>query len=264
MITSRSNPTVKWIRSLRNRRERTESGMLFAEGIRLLGEAYEAGMTFAQLVGTADRIRSPFAKDLVQKLIDKGVPYLEVSDDVYESLTDSEGRQGLCAVIQQRWTPLDEVEPEAGRVWVAMNSIQYPGNLGTIMRTMEAVAGAGIILLGPTTDPYDPAAVRASTGACFSLKLVRTDLGAFARWKHRWNVNLVAADVGASASYREVTYRQPTILLMGAERDGLTAEQKALCDTLIGIPMVGRSDSLNVAVAASVVLYEIFYQSTRH
>lgn len=260
MITSRSNPTIKAIRALRERKERARTGLMFAEGTQLVAEAIQSGMEVVQLIGTPDRLRSAFAKEMVATAAARGVPYLEVSADVYASLAESEGRQGLCAVVRQRWLPLEQVRPD-GRIWVAMNAIQYPGNLGTVMRTLDSVGGAGIILFGNATDPYDPLAARASLGAVFSLSMVRAEPAEFAAWKQRWGVHVVAADCAATVNYREATYRAPTVLFMGAERDGLTPEQQALCDTLVYIPMVGRRDSLNVAVAASVVLYEIFHQT---
>ena len=261
MITSRSNATLKAVRALRQRSERSRTGLMLAEGTQLVGEAIQNGMEVVQLIVSPDRVRSPFAREMIQTALARGAEYLEVAPDVYDSLTESEGRQGLAAVIRQRWTPLEQVDPRDGRIWVAMNSVQYPGNLGTMLRTLDSVGGAGVILLGHSTDPYDPAAARASLGAVFSLGMVRTDLEAFAAWKRRWGVHLVAADLGATVSYREATYPAPTVLLMGAERDGLTPEQKALCDTMVYIPMVGRRDSLNVAVAASLILYELFYHA---
>jgi TrmH family RNA methyltransferase len=261
IITSRSNPAIKAIRALRDRKERARTGLMLAEGTQLVAEAIQTGMDVVQLIGTPDRVRSPFAREMIATAAARGVPYLEVAADVYDSLAESEGRQGLCAVVRQRWVPLEQVRPDSGRIWVALNAIQYPGNLGTIMRTLDSVGGAGIILFGSATDPYDPQAARASLGAVFALTMVRTDLAAFAAWKARWGVHVVAADVGAAVGYREAAYQAPTVLFMGAERDGLTAEQRALCDTLVYIPMVGRRDSLNVAVAASVILYEIFHQT---
>ncbi|HYF81314.1 MAG TPA: RNA methyltransferase [Symbiobacteriaceae bacterium] len=261
MITSRSNATIKAIRALRQRPERTRTGLMFAEGTQLVGEAIQNGMDVVQLIVSPDRVRSPFAREMIQTAIARGAEYIEVSPDVYDSLTESEGRQGLAAVIRQRWHHLDHIDPSDGRPWIAMNSVQYPGNLGTVMRTLDSVGGAGVMLLGNSTDPYDPATARASLGAVFSLKMVHADIDTFAAWKHRWNVHLAAADLGATVPYREAAYPSPTVLLMGAERDGLTPEQKALCDTMVYIPMVGRRDSLNVAVAASLILYEIFHQS---
>lgn len=261
MITSRSNSAIKAIRALRQRAERTRTGLMFAEGTQLVGEAVQNGHEVVQLVVTPDRVRSPFAREMIRTAIARGAEYLEVSEDVYASLTDSEGRQGLCAVIRQRWTPLHQVCTDPGRIWVAMNSVQYPGNLGTILRTLDSVGGAGVILLGHSTDPYDPAAARASLGAVFALEMVRTDQESFSAWKQARGVHLVAADLGATVNYREAVYPTPAVLLMGAERDGLTPGQRALCDTMVYIPMVGRRDSLNVAVAASLILYEIFHQS---
>jgi TrmH family RNA methyltransferase len=138
--------------------------------------------------------------------------------------------------------------------------VQYPGNLGTILRTCDAVGGAGLILVGPATDPYDPAAVRASMGAVFSQRLVRASREELAAWKRRHTCLVVGTSPAAAAHYRTVSYRPPVVLCMGSEGHGLSQDLKALCDVMVRIPMVGRCDSLNVGVAASIVLYEIEHQ----
>ena len=140
------------------------------------------------------------------------------------------------------------------------DSIQDPGNLGTILRTLDAVGGSGLILLDHSTDPYDATALRASMGAVFSQQLVRASFSDFARWKQAGNFQLVGTSGSAREDYHEFSYPDPMVLLMGSERLGLQEEHLKLCDGLVAIPMVGRSDSLNLSVATGVVLYEIFNQ----
>jgi RNA methyltransferase, TrmH family len=168
--------------------------------------------------------------------------------------------QGLGVVVRQRWESLARLDANAGHRWVALDTVQYPANLGTILRTCDAVGAAGVILLGDTADPYDPAAVRASVGAIFALRLARASFAELFEWKRRNRVMVVGTSPTATLDYRSVAYKPPVVLLMGSEPRGLAREQQDMCDAVVTIPMVGRSDSLNLAVATSVVLYEIFHQ----
>ena len=259
LIASRNNPRVKAIRDLRHRKERERSGLFFVDGIHLVAAAVELCAAIESLVVAPDLLSSRFARDLLREQRQRGVDCLEVTAEVFESLASKEAAQGIGAVVRQRWERLERAPP-AGDCWVALEAVHYPGNLGTIMRTGDAVGVAGAILLGPTTDPYDPAAVRASMGAIFSQRLVRAGLDQLAAWARRHGCTVVGTSPAAALDYQSVAYRPPLVLLMGSESRGLSAEGLALCDTVVSIPMVGHNDSLNLSVAASVMLYEIFNQ----
>lgn len=260
MITSQSNPKIKQIRSLRRRREREQTGLFFVEGIRIVAEAVQQGAHVEELVVAPALLRSDFALRLVESRKQAGVPCLEVSSEVFESISLKEGPQGLGAVVRQRWETLEMVRPDGELCWVALDGVQDPGNLGTILRTGDAVGAAGVILVGDTTDPYDPGAVRASVGAIFSQRLVRASLDELAAWKLAHQVVMVGTSGAAPTDYQAVSYAPPLVLLMGGEQRGLSQRQQALCDLMVSIPMVGRSDSLNLAVATAVVLYEMLSQ----
>ncbi len=259
-ISSSRNPHIKQIRALRHRKEREHTGLFMIEGVRAVTAAVQFGAGLQTLVVAPELVTSALGQTIVRSQRRAGVPCLEVTTEVFESLAVKDRAQGVAAVVHQRWESLDRVAPGLGDCWVALDAVQYPGNLGTILRTCDAVGGAGVILLGDCTDPYDPVAVRASVGAIFGLRLVRTTFEAFAHWKRRHTVAVVGTSPAAAADYRAVAYRTPLVLLMGCERLGLSQEQQALCDTMVKIPMVGRSDSLNLAVATGIVLYEIFHQ----
>jgi TrmH family RNA methyltransferase len=164
----------------------------------------------------------------------------------------------LGAVVRQRWITLSEVRGDEGLCWVALDRIADPGNLGSILRTCEAVGAAGAILLGDTTDPYDPTSVRGSMGAICSMRLVRAEAEGFASWVRERAINLVGTSDRAATSYREATYDRPLVVLSGSEREGLPGSLLEVCKETVSIPMVGRADSLNVSVATGVVLYEAF------
>jgi TrmH family RNA methyltransferase len=262
MITSRNNPTVKQVRALRNRKTREVTGLFFAEGIRIVGEAVALNAEVETCVVAPELLSSPYGRELVQ-LLGRRVPVLDVSGDVFQSLSTKEGPQGIGAVVRQRWHPLDALDPAGDFCWVALESTQDPGNVGTIMRTSDAVGGAGIILLGAGTDPYAPPAVRASMGAVFSQKMIRADFPELLAWSRSHGCMLVATSDAAALDYQDVVYHSPLVLLMGSEREGLQADQRATADVVVGIPMVGSSDSLNLAVATGVVLYEMFNQKRK-
>lgn len=262
IVTSRANPALKRIRALRQRKERERTGLFFAEGIRLVGEAVQLGAPLVQLVAAPNLLeRHAFAHDLVASQRDAGTPCLLVSDDAFTSIAVKEHPQGLGALIQQRWTPLAEADANVGLCWIALESVQDPGNLGTILRTADAVDAAGVILLGQATDPYDPTAVRASMGALFTQRLVRATWDEFMAWAEENGCHVVGTSDRAVDDYTTLSYPQPTVLLMGSEREGLRAKQQAIVDRMARIPMAGRADSLNLAVATAIMVYEMFNQA---
>lgn len=260
MITSAANPIVKQIRALRQRKEREATGLCFVEGIRQVAEAIQSGAAVAQLLVAPELLASPFARELVAEQSAAGTPTLELGAAVFANLSQKDGPQGLAAVVRQRWVELANVRLEAPPGWVALVEPADPGNLGTIVRTADAVGMAGIFLIGPSADPYDPAALRASMGATFAMPLVRCEWAAFAAWQARHGAVLVGAADSAATHFQDVRYPQPLVLLMGSERQGLTPAQQARCAELVAIPMHGRADSLNLAVATGVLLYELLRQ----
>lgn len=264
-ITSRANETFRRIRKLGNRAEREARGVAFVEGVRIVAEAIQLGAGIAEIVYAPDLLTSQFAQDLIRKQSAVGVPVIELSSELFRSLSVRDRPQGFGAVIEQRWERLDTIVPGERQelCWVILEAVQDPGNLGTILRTSEAAGGAGVILLGQATDPYDPGAIRASMGAIFSQRLARTSQTALMNWSGRYNLRIIGALPDANQDYQAVRYQSdgaPLAILMGSERQGLSAELQGLCDEQVKIPMVGRADSLNLAVATALMLYEAFNQ----
>jgi RNA methyltransferase, TrmH family len=260
IISSRGNPVVKAIRALSSRKQRDSSGRFFVDGLHLVAAAAQQQATIELCVVAPDLLTSAFGRELARALAQSSAQVVEVTADVFQSLAAKQHAQGLGIVARQRWLDLAHIRPEEGQCWVALDTVQYPGNLGTILRTCDAVGGAGVILLGNTTDPYDPAAVRASMGAIFSQRLARASFAEFAAWCRRHKVIVVGTSPAAALDYQAVAYQPPLVLLMGSEPRGLSHEQQVLCDVVVNIPMVGHSDSLNLAVATGIMLYEIFNQ----
>jgi TrmH family RNA methyltransferase len=262
LITSFANQNVKLIRKLEQKKYRQETGLFFIEGLRTVGEAIQTGASIDTLVVAPELLVSDFGKSLLDHPAIQNVERIEVSAEIYQKLAHKEGPQGIGAIVKQNWQAIDHIQVDSGDLWVALDAVSDPGNLGTIMRTAEAVGSRGIILLGHSTDPYDPTAVKASMGAIFSLELAQSDWDSFLIWEKKNQLTIVGTSDSAKTDYQKVEYRRPMILLMGSERHGLPEEMQAACDHVVFIPMEGRTDSLNLAVATGVMLYQI-YNKTR-
>jgi TrmH family RNA methyltransferase len=260
IITSFSNPKVKLIRKLDQKKYRQETGLCFIEGLRTVGEAIQIGAPIESLITCPELLVSEFGQSLLadQKLRD--IEQIEVSADIYRKIAHKDGPQGMGAIVRQQWQAVEEIEVGPDDLWIALDAVSDPGNLGTIMRTADAVGCRGLILLGQSTDPYDPTAIKASMGAIFSLILTQTSWETFISWKETHRMMLIGTSDSAEMDYQAFIYTRPLILLMGSERHGLSPQMALGCDQMVRIPMVGRSDSLNLAVATAVTLYEIFNQ----
>jgi TrmH family RNA methyltransferase len=260
VITSPANERIKEIRKLHSRKAREESGTFFIEGLRIVAQAVKAGARLETLVIAPELLRSEFGGELVTEQAARGVLLLEVSSEVFRRFSTKEGPQGIAAVVRQTWKNLGDIVITPGRPWVALDSVADPGNLGTILRTSDASGGAGVILLDQSTDPFDPSAVRASMGAVFDQGLVRCRLEEFGAWVKSTGAAVVGTSGSAEVDYHNFRYPGRLVLLMGSERQGLQPRHYEICDAVVKIPMAGQSDSLNLAVATAVVLYEMLNQ----
>lgn len=251
---------VKQIRQLRSPVERERTGAYYIEGLRIVQQALRAPEMIELAVIAPELFTTPASHQLVMALHMAGIPITELSPTDFGRISFKENRQGIGSVVRAKRASLDGVQQAPNSFWVALNQVGNPGNLGAIMRTCDAVGCTGLLLLGNTADPYHPEAIRASMGALFSLQLISASFAAFATWADRHSYAIVGTSPLATQDYRDLTYRNPMILLMGSERTGLSTEQQRVCTALVRIPMQGTSDSLNLAVSTSVILYEIFHQ----
>ncbi len=260
IISDLDDPRIKRLHNLQLRKKRDRAGVFFADGYRFVALSLQTKIAPELVVFSPDLLSNQIGWKLLKKMEQKNIPCLHVSGEVYQHLSLAAAPQGLGAVVPQQWKSLEEVQPAQSACWVACETVQSPGNLGTILRTADAVGAQGLIVLSDETDPYDPGAVRATMGSLFALQLVRATPAELMRWKHRHQCQLVGTSPAATLDYRSARYQAPLVLLMGWERQGLTPEQQARCDLMVRIPMVGSADSLNLAVATGVMLYEIFHQ----
>jgi RNA methyltransferase, TrmH family len=257
-ITSLQNERVKLIRSLDMRKVRRDSGLFVAEGISVLATARAAGWSPRMLVFLAGSAGQGVASELLAWASTAGAECLEVSPAVLAKVAAKDNPQTMLGVFAQQWVdapPLACVGEEA--VWVALEAVRDPGNLGTIVRTADAAGANGVILVGTSCDPYSREAVRASMGSIFHVALVRLGLERFLAWAGGWKGDMVGTTLSSQEDFRAVAYRVPTLLAMGSEGPGLSPKMAAACSRLVKIPMVGRLDSLNLAVATALMLYEI-------
>jgi TrmH family RNA methyltransferase len=258
LITSLSNPLIKQARALRQKKARDESGLFLVEGILHVGEAAQAGWDFESVLVAPERLRSDFGRQLVEKLTRDGIRCQLVSEAAFESFAGKENPQGIAALVRQKNRSLDELPAQAFRFGAAVVSPQDPGNVGTILRTLDAVGADGLFLLEGGADPYHPSVVRASMGALFWKPFVQTSFEEFLRWAKQGSYRLIGTSAHGSLDYREVKLdERPAILLLGSEQKGLAPEQMAACNELVALPMRGRATSLNLAVAAGVLLYAL-------
>jgi len=259
LITSKSNPQIKFIKDLRRKKTRDATGLLYVEGIRPVGEAFDCGWVIEELVAAPDLLRSDYALKLFEKVTKSGVRIVETSVEVFESISEKEGPQGIAAVVKKKISTIENVSEESG-VWVGLEAIQDPGNLGTIMRTAEASGVKGLILLENCADPFGVEAVRASMGALFSTDIIFSTNSAFSSYVEKKNIPVIGTSDKAEIFFRDMVYPKNLVLLMGSEQKGLSEDLKKSCDNIVAIPMSGRSDSLNLAVATGIILYEIYHQ----
>lgn len=256
-ISSRSNPKIKFLRSLRQRKTRQATGLFLIEGIRHVGEAIQNGAPLHSLYYAPDLLTSEFAKNLIADQQASGCPCYAVAPEVFASLAEKDHPQGLIALCHWSPPPLATLTPANFRWGAALVSPQDPGNIGTILRTIDAVGAGGLLLLEDSADPTHPACVRASMGALFHLLVVQASFNEFLAWSQPHGYTLYGTSAHAPQDYRHITYQAPAILLLGSEREGLTAAQTAACHHLVALPMRGRATSLNLAVAAGVMLYQM-------
>jgi TrmH family RNA methyltransferase len=257
-ISSHANPLVKQIRALRQKKGREELGLFLVEGIHPVGEAIEAGWELEALVYSPDLLSSDFARGLVEEHARRGLRCVALGRDLFEAIAEKDNPQGLLAIIHQRRLGLEDLHLEQFRFGAAAVSPQDPGNVGTILRTLDAVGADGLFLLEGGVELYHPSAVRASMGTLFWKPVIQASFAEFAGWSQRNGIQLVGSSAHATLDYRNYQRgKGPCILLLGNEQKGLTPAQLAACDGSVSLPMKGRASSLNLAVAAGILLYQM-------
>ena len=254
-ITSLSNPTVKAVRALHLRKERDETGLFVAEGLKTVTEGVETGHTPKILLYGPDAGGHPLLQKAIEATVAGGGQVIEVTADILAKVSRRDNPQAVVGVFEQVFRPLATIEPLAAPCWVALHRVRDPGNLGTIIRTADAAGCGGVILVGECCDPYSVEAVRATMGSIFAVPLIEASEAEFAAWRGAWPGSVVGTLLSAETEHSQAAYAKPTLILMGNEQQGLPPEMAALCDVNVKIPMRGRADSLNLSVATGVMIY---------
>lgn len=256
-VTSLANPIIKDIKALANKKERDETRSFIAEGLKLVIDALDLGWTIKTLVYAKAAKGKTQVEQVALKTVATGGLVLEVSEKVLSAITRRDNPQMVVGVFEQRYGNLRDVKPILGETYVALDRVRDPGNLGTIIRTADAAGASGVILVGETTDPFSLETVRATMGSVFAMPLMRATVAEFVKWQKAANVQLAATHLAGAVDYRTIDYRKkPVVLLMGNEQAGLPEELAREATALARIPQQGRADSLNLAIATGIMLFE--------
>ena len=256
-ITGFSNPLVKSLRALRDKKHRKRDGRFLAEGLRLLTDAREHGRLPQMLVTATGREPHPLLEALEREVSNAGGQLVEMDEPVLAKVTGKSNPQAVLGVFEQWDTSLAALDRGAAKIWLVGQAIRDPGNLGTMLRTGDAVGAGGLILIDDCADPFSAEAVRASMGAVFTQGVAQAGWGEFIAWLREGAGQLVAASLRDAVPYRGAPYAEPCFLLVGNESQGLPEEYEAACDLRVTMPMRGSADSLNAAVASAVLAYEV-------
>lgn len=256
-VTAFSNATVKLLRSLRDKKARRSEGMFLAEGLRILAEARDSGYLPQVLAFSAEGARHPLAADIIAATERAGGDTIETTPDILSKMSGKDNPQTMLGAYLQPQLSLEAIDRSTSPLWIVVQALRDPGNIGTILRTGDAVGAGGLILVDECADPFSVEAVRASMGAVFTQAIAAAPWSDFINWMRAGDGQLVGTSLKATDDYLDAPYRAPCFLLIGNEQQGLPGDYEAQCDLLVKIPMAGRADSLNAAVAAAVMAFAI-------
>ncbi len=257
-ITSTGNDLVKLMRSLERKRSRKEAGLFIAEGARHAEEALHYGWEPVSALTSQAMLERESAKPLLRRLAEQGARVVTTNERVLGAIARKDNPQTLITAFRQRSAALDDLKVDGARRWVALYEVRDPGNLGTILRTADATGVDGVILIGTCCDPFSPETVRASMGSVFAVPFIETSTESFWAWVGASDAQVTAASMRGAVSTEAHSYSERAVILMGNEQAGLPEAMEARCDQLVRLPMQGRADSLNLACASAVMMYDVW------
>lgn len=212
------------------------------------------------MISTAEAAAHPLASRLIAATEARGGEAIETSRDILAKLSGKDNPQTVLGVFRQFNTSLLLIDRGVSDIWLVAQALRDPGNLGTMLRTGDAVGAGGLILIDESVDPFSVESVRASMGALFTQRIAQARWPEFIAWLRQGPGQLVGTSLRTDIDYQAVRYAAPTFILAGNEAQGLPADYEAACDLLVKMPMRGKADSLNVAVATAVMAYEVLNQ----
>ena len=256
-VTAFSNSTVKLLRSLRDKKVRRAEGLFLAEGLRILTEARDSGRLPEIVAFSPESAKHALAAEIIAATEAAGGDAIETSADILSKMSGKDNPQMLLGAYRQPTTSLEAIDRAKAPLWIVAQALRDPGNIGTILRTGDAAGAGGLILVDDSADPFSVEAVRASMGALFTQQIATARWPEFVAWLRGGEGQLVGTSLKATSDYLEAEYRRPCFLLIGNEQQVLPADYEAECDLLVKIPMAGRADSLNAAMATAVMAFAI-------
>jgi RNA methyltransferase, TrmH family len=256
-VTAFSNTTVKRLRSLRDKKARRSEGLFLAEGLRILTEARDSGRLPEIVAFSAEGAKHPLAAEIIAATEAIGGEAIETSPDILSKMSGKDNPQMLLGAYRQPEATLKRIDRAKAPLWICAQALRDPGNIGTILRTGDAVGAGGLILIDDCADPFSVEAVRASMGAVFTQEIATARWRDFLTWLRAGEGQLVGTSLKATQDYLAAEYLPPCFLLIGNEQQGLPAEYETECDLLVKIPMAGRADSLNAAMATAVMAFTV-------
>ena len=256
-VTAFSNSTVKRLRSLREKKHRKAEGLFLAEGLRIIAEARDSGRLPEIIAFSAEGAKHPLAAEVIAATEAAGGEAIETTADILSKMSGKDNPQMLLGAYRQPDTSLERIDRSVAPLWICAQALRDPGNIGTILRTGDAVGAGGLILIDDCADPFSVEAARASMGAIFTQQVATARWEDFLAWLRSTGGQLVGTSLQTAHDYLNAQYEQPCFLLIGNEQQGLPEAYEAECDLLVKIPMAGRADSLNAAVAAAVMAFAV-------
>jgi len=261
-ISSLQNPRIKQLVKLRDRRPRDEAGVFLVEGYREVRRALERKISLTELYFSPEWFLGENEPALIEQARDAGAQIFELSKATFAKVAYRERPDGLLAVAPQWRRTLEELKLPAAPFLLVVEAIEKPGNLGTILRSADAAGCDAVIVCDPVTDIFNPNVVRASTGVLFSVPLVVAESASVHAWLKQKKIRIIATTPSAEALYTAADLRGPLAVIMGSEQYGLSEFWLKNSDLPVRIPMAGQADSLNVAMATIITLFEAVRQRT--
>lgn len=259
-ITSTSNPQIKDLVRLRDRRHRDRSGSFVVEGYRAISRGSDAGVGFDRLYICPDLFLGPNEDALISRLAESGTQVIEVSEEPFRKAAYRDRPDGLLAVARQFDTSIEALDLDDEPLLLVVEAIEKPGNLGTMLRTADAAGCEAVIVCDPTTDPFNPNVVRASTGMLFVVPLAVASTDATIELLGKRGIVTFATTPEADTEYTRADLTGGVAIVVGTEQYGLSDTWLERAEHRIRIPMAGAADSLNAAMAAGITLFEAVRQ----
>lgn len=260
-ITSPANASIKLARALEMKKTRRETGLFLAEGARHVQEGLDHAWHLETLIFAPSAESRDYVGDLIRRAGAAGARLLRAPDRILEQIGRRDNAQNVVGLFRQRMAPLASLNPQDADIWIALERPKDPGNLGTIIRTADSVGAGGVILIEESCDPFSSEAVRASMGSVFAVPIARASFDEMNTWRQSGGAKLVGTALFGSTSHHQTSYGSPCVLLMGNEQSGISRAMGQACDALVRLPMAGKADSLNLAIATAVTVYEIWRQN---